>query len=172
MKNEILVQMDGVSNADANERLLLVGATNRPQELDEAARRRLQKRLLIPLPDAEARREMLVRGLKGVSHSLSDADVAGLTAATDGYSGSDMASVGREAAMGPCRDEGFLAAMSDSSLMAGLDASSVRPVCRKDYDDALCQVRASVSQADLKAFDDWNKQYGSFANHASLASGK
>lgn len=43
---------------------------------------------------------------------------------------------------------------------------------RKDYDDALCQVRASVSQADLKAFDDWNKQYGSFANHASLASGK
>ena len=55
---------------------------------------------------------------------------------------------------------------------AGLDASSVRPVSRKDYDDALCQVRASVSQADLKAFDDWNKQYGSFANHASLASGK
>ena len=34
VKNEILVQMDGVSNADANERLLLVGATNRPQELD------------------------------------------------------------------------------------------------------------------------------------------
>ena len=54
VKNEILVQMDGVSNADANERLLLVGATNRPQELDEAARRRLQKRLLIPLPDVDA----------------------------------------------------------------------------------------------------------------------
>ena len=162
--------MDGVSNADANERLLLVGATNRPQELDEAARRRLQKRLLIPLPDAEARKEMLGRGLKGVSHSLSEADVDGLTAATDGYSGSDMASVGREAAMGPCRDEGFMAAMSGGG--AGLDASSVRPVSRKDYDDALCQVRASVSQADLKAFDDWNKQYGSFANHASLASGK
>ena len=217
VKNEILVQMDGVSNADANERLLLVGATNRPQELDEAARRRLQKRLLIPLPDAEARKEMLVRGLnpnpspdpnpnpkpnpnpnqvrglnpnpnpdpnpnpnpnpnqvrglKGVSHSLSEADVDGLTAATDGYSGSDMASVGREAAMGPCRDEGFMAAMAASGGV-GLDASSVRPVSRKDYDDALCQVRASVSQADLKAFDDWNKQYGSFANHASLASGK
>jgi len=171
VKNEILVQMDGVSNADANERLLLVGATNRPQELDEAARRRLQKRLLIPLPDAEARREMIVRGLRGVSHSLSEADVDGLTAATDGYSGSDMASVGREAAMGPCRDEGFMAAMREGGG-AGLDASSVRPVSRKDYDDALCQVRASVSQADLKAFDDWNKQYGSFANHASLASGK
>ena len=167
VKNEILVQMDGVSNADANERLLLVGATNRPQELDEAARRRLQKRLLIPLPDAEARKEMLLRGLKGVSHSLSETDVAALVAATDGYSGSDMAAVGREAAMGPCRDEGF-----ERALMAGLDVSSVRPVNRQDYDDALCQVRASVSEKDLQAFDDWNKQYGSFANRASLASGK
>ena len=61
VKNEILVQMDGVSNADANERLLLVGATNRPQELDEAARRRLQKRLLIPLPDSDARCEISIQ---------------------------------------------------------------------------------------------------------------
>lgn len=35
------------------DRLLIVGATNRPQELDEAARRRLVKRLYIPLPDAD-----------------------------------------------------------------------------------------------------------------------
>ena len=48
VKNEILVQMDGVSNADASERLLLVGATNRPQELDEAARRRLQPQPCTP----------------------------------------------------------------------------------------------------------------------------
>ena len=56
--------------------------------------------------------------------------------------------------------------------MGGLDAASMRPVGRYDYDNALGQVRASVSPAALKAFDDWNKQYGSFANHASLASGK
>lgn len=49
IKTEFLVQLDGVANGE-EERLLLVGATNRPQELDEAARRRMTKRLLIPLP--------------------------------------------------------------------------------------------------------------------------
>lgn len=41
------------------DRLLLIGATNRPQELDEAARRRLVKRLYIPLPDFEVRIQLL-----------------------------------------------------------------------------------------------------------------
>ena len=159
VKNEILVQMDGVSNADANERLLLVGATNRPQELDEAARRRLQKRLLIPLPDVDARAEMLRRGLNDVSHALDGGALAEIVRRTDGYSGSDMAGLCREAAMGPCRDPGF-----ESQLLAGLDVAAVRPVTTADFEDALCQVRASVSPSDLKLFEDWNRQYGSFQN--------
>ena len=57
--------MDGAATASAAERLLVVGATNRPQELDDAARRRLQKRLMIPLPDAAARTQ--VRGLPSVT---------------------------------------------------------------------------------------------------------
>lgn len=43
MKNEFLVQMEGTNAADQSARLLLVGATNRPQEIDDAARRRLPK---------------------------------------------------------------------------------------------------------------------------------
>eukprot|EP00967_Tisochrysis_lutea_P064080 scaffold82863_cov31-Tisochrysis_lutea.AAC.8 len=89
--------MDGVAGADANEGLLFVGATNRPQELDDAARRRLSKRLLIPLPDAEARRQMLWRGLEGLVHAIGEAEAAELIERTDGYSGSDMASLCREA---------------------------------------------------------------------------
>ena len=162
VKNEILVQMDGVSNADANERLLLVGATNRPQELDEAARRRLQKRLLIPLPDAPARLDMLRKGLDQIAHTLSAAELGALVAATDGYSGSDMAGLCREAAMNPCRDDGF-----ESALMRGLAASAVRPVTCADFDDALCQVRASVGASELAAFEEWNRQFGSFKNAQS-----
>jgi len=40
----------------------VIGATNRPQDLDEAARRRFVKRLYVPLPDYEAR-ETLIKGL-------------------------------------------------------------------------------------------------------------
>ena len=48
IKTEFLIQLDGAGNG-GEERLLLIGATNRPQELDEAARRRLVKRLYIPV---------------------------------------------------------------------------------------------------------------------------
>tara|TARA_B110001452_G_C15184568_1_gene411427 strand:+ start:82 stop:1110 length:1029 start_codon:yes stop_codon:yes gene_type:complete len=166
VKNEILVQMDGVSNADATERLLLVGATNRPQELDEAARRRLQKRLLIPLPDAEARLEMVSRTLRGLANDLTEGDVASLVAATDGYSGSDMAGLGREAAYGPLRDDGF-----EERLLRDPHLE-IRPVGRRDWENALCQVRASVSPSDLKFYDEWNAKFGSFQNQASMQKAK
>ena len=59
MKTEFLVQMDGLGNSEGpggeEARLLLIGATNRPQELDDGARRRLAKQLYIPLPCAAAR---------------------------------------------------------------------------------------------------------------------
>jgi len=52
------VQLDG-ARTTGEERILIIGATNRPQELDEAVKRRFQKRLYIPLPNSEARRELI-----------------------------------------------------------------------------------------------------------------
>lgn len=53
LKTEFLVQLDGAHTASEGDRLLFLGATNRPQELDDAARRRFTKRLYIPLPDLD-----------------------------------------------------------------------------------------------------------------------
>ena len=58
LKTEFLVQFDGVSSGDATQ-LTVMGATNRPQEIDEAARRRFTKRIYIPLPDASGRLQLL-----------------------------------------------------------------------------------------------------------------
>lgn len=55
LKTEFLVQLDGAHTSDEKDRVLLVGATNLPQELDDAARRRFTKRLYIPLPEVEVR---------------------------------------------------------------------------------------------------------------------
>ena len=52
--------MDGATTS-SDDRILVVGATNRPQEIDEAARRRLVKRLYIPLPDGGAREQVIPR---------------------------------------------------------------------------------------------------------------
>ena len=79
------------------ERILVVGATNRPQELDDAARRRLVKRLYIPLPDQAARL------LSRENSVVSSVEMIDISQRTEGYSGADMANLCKEAAFGPIR---------------------------------------------------------------------
>merc|ERR1719394_1042919 len=106
IKTEFLVQLDGASSV-GQERVLVLGATNRPQELDEAARRRLVKRLYIPLPDQEARLTILRRLLSRERHRLTDKEMEEVVEKTEGYSGADMANLCKEAAMGPIRSVDF-----------------------------------------------------------------
>ncbi|XP_037280415.2 fidgetin-like protein 1 [Rhipicephalus microplus] len=153
IKTEFLVQLDGASTK-GDERLLIVGATNRPKELDEAARRRLAKRLYIPLPEKAARRQMVCRLLAQVKHCLSEEDIDSVASLTQGYSGADMAQLCKEAALGPIRSLSF-------ETLQHITAQQVRPVAFKDFEEALCQVRASVSQDDLHGYVEWNSMYGS-----------
>lgn len=65
VKTELLVQIDGLHNQAAGEaRVVVLAATNFPWDLDEALRRRLEKRIYIPLPGADERRELLGINLK------------------------------------------------------------------------------------------------------------
>jgi SpoVK/Ycf46/Vps4 family AAA+-type ATPase len=104
MKTEFLVQLDG-AGTDSRAQVVILGATNRPDELDEAARRRFVKRIYIPLPDPAARRQMICAllgekvgdvGAKrkaagdrnaAIYHTLTDEQVDQLVARTAGYSG-------------------------------------------------------------------------------------
>ena len=66
---------------------MVVGATNRPQELDEAARRRLVTDLYIPLPELEARRRIITNLLGKKRHELTEDQVEDVTRLTEGYFG-------------------------------------------------------------------------------------
>lgn len=153
IKTEFLVQFDGAGTS-AEDRILIIGATNRPQEIDEAARRRLVKRLYIPLPDTQAR-ETIIRSLVSTqSHDLSPSDIAIIAKKTEGYSGSDVDNLCREASLGPIR------CIKDILNVVQAD---VRPINLQDFEHALTQVRASVSQADLTGYIDWNVKFGSLS---------
>lgn len=151
IKTEFLVQFDGAGTS-AEDRILVIGATNRPQEIDEAARRRLVKRLYIPLPEKEARSQIISNLLKSQNHCLSLSEITDISDKTEGYSGSDMDGLCREAALGPIRS---IADITKVSL------EDVRPINAEDFYNALKQVRASVSHKDLDGYVKWNNLYGS-----------
>lgn len=150
------MQLDGAATAD-DERILIVGATNRPQELDEAARRRLVKRLYVPLPDQEARRQILENLMRLERCSLTAEQIRTVAQATDGFSGADMKVLCHEASMGPIR------AIGTESQMEAIQADAVRAVAYEDFAAALRRVRSSVSTADLAQYVRWDATYGSGA---------
>jgi len=75
--------MQGVSNKK-EEKVLILGATNLPDALDPAIRRRFDKRIYIALPDAASRAKMFKIHLGETPHSLSEADFRALGEGTDG----------------------------------------------------------------------------------------
>lgn len=101
IKTEFLVQMNGVGNS--MDGVLILAATNMPWALDPALRRRFEKRIYIPLPTAPARLAMLKIHLGNTPHTLTPDDFRAISQITEGYSGSDMGAVVREALMEPVR---------------------------------------------------------------------
>ena len=88
MKTEFMVQLDGAGTPVSEAcRVVVVGATNRPEELDEAVRRRFAKRLYIPLPDESSRRGLIWHLLKDTKHCVTETDLDILVQRTDKYSG-------------------------------------------------------------------------------------
>ena len=159
LKTEILVQMEGCDPASASRKVLLVGATNRPEELDEAARRRMPKQMYIPLPCPKARKEMIYRilGPSGsIAANLSDADVEKIVEKTDGYSGSDMKNLIQEACQGPIRE----AVRSAGAKVATLQEHDLRPVVVRDFAIAAKAQRASTEPSEILRYEEYNDKHG------------
>ena len=178
MKTEFLVQMDGLGGEDPTKPMLLIGATNRPQELDDGARRRLAKQLYIPLPCAAARRDMILKTLNPdgdgkVKHALTEKDLDVICEKTDGYSGSDLKNLVQEAARAPLRElfvkkkaktgsekEDGGGDVVDLTKAGEDEAQELREIRIDDIRKAAKQVRASVTRADIEFHEEWNKKHG------------
>ena len=153
VKTEFLVQLDGVATK-STDRVLVIGATNRPAELDEAARRRMVGKLYVPLPDRSSRIALLQRLLAPFLHSLGEGDFELLADATKGYSGADLKILGREASMLPLREQ--------RATIQSVAATDIRPVSKVDFDKAIKRIRPSVAEEEVARYEAWNSLYGSF----------
>ncbi|KAG1664024.1 Katanin p60 ATPase-containing subunit A-like 1 [Nymphon striatum] len=159
VKSELLVQMDGVTgDEDSSKVVMVLAATNFPWDIDEALRRRLEKRIFIPLPNTEGREALLKINLREVTGGP-DVDITKIAKQLKGYSGADITSVCRDASM-----------MVMRRRINGLTPEEIRnlpkdelrlPVTADDFEIAVEKCNTSVSEEDLKKYEKWMEEYGS-----------
>ncbi|KAL8267195.1 hypothetical protein R6Q59_004539 [Mikania micrantha] len=156
MRNEFMAAWDGLRSKDS-QRILILGATNRPFDLDDAVIRRLPRRIYVDLPDADNRLKILKIFLakENIDH---DFDTRALANATEGYSGSDLKNLCIAAAYRPVQellDEEKKGKKHDKT-------PALRPLNLDDFIQSKAKVGPSVAYdaASMNELRKWNEQYG------------
>ncbi|KAG6889634.1 hypothetical protein C0992_004525 [Termitomyces sp. T32_za158] len=131
MKAEFMTLWDGLLSA--SDRILVLGATNRPNDIDAAILRRMPKRFAIQLPDYTQRLKILTLMLKDTEMSP-DFSLGALAAQSEGFSGSDLKEICRNAAMVPVREYLRNATNQPEVLQRGQDEGfNLRPLVHEDF---------------------------------------
>ncbi|KAM6082620.1 spastin isoform 5-T5 [Chlamydotis macqueenii] len=152
LKTEFLIEFDGVQSS-GEDRILVMGATNRPQELDDAVLRRFTKRVYVSLPNEETRFILLKNLLSKQGSPLTQKELAQLARMTDGYSGSDLTALAKDAALGPIRE-------LKPEQVKNMSASEMRNIKLSDFTESLKKIKRSLSPQTLEAYIRWNKDFG------------
>ncbi|KAF8060835.1 P-loop containing nucleoside triphosphate hydrolase protein [Lyophyllum atratum] len=186
IKTEFLVQMNGVGHDDTG--VLVLGATNIPWQLDNAIKRRFEKRIHIPLPGPDARRHMFQLHVGDTPNELSQKDFRTLADKTEGYSGSDISTVVRDALMQPVRkviSATHFKRVADPTLdepdkltkwtpcspgdpdaqemdWVSIESDELLEPALKvaDFLKSLSHTRPTVTAADIKRHNEWTKESG------------
>ncbi|PNP37139.1 hypothetical protein TGAMA5MH_10934 [Trichoderma gamsii] len=165
IKTEFLIQWSELQQAAAGrettskgnkrsdaQRVLVLAATNLPWAIDEAARRRFVRRQYIPLPEPQTREIQLKTLLRQQNHSLSDMEIEHLVQQTDGFSGSDITSLAKDAAMGPLRSLG--------EALLYMAKEEIRPIDISDFELSLKSIRPSVDKKGIQEYEEWAEKFG------------
>lgn len=159
LKTELFAQMDGVNSSTGASKIadnvMVLCTTNCPWDLDEAMRRRLEKRIYIPLPDFMGRLDMFTICLKDIP--VGEVNLATLAELTEGYSGADVHLVCREASMIPMRK--LLARNSPAEIKT--KRLEIPKVEFEDFELAIASTRPSVAAAGIERFEVWSRDFGS-----------
>lgn len=182
IKTEFLTQLQGVGNN--NDGIIFIGATNKPEELDDAMIRRFECRVYVPLPDAETRRVLMAKGFgPELCASLTEKEWNTLVNDTDGMSGADIGQTlckevnyygirfmneaetfivdKHDNHWVPCHPSEIGAIKTTlSTLLAKQCKIKCAPVGFKDIMECVKSISPSVDPKIIKAYETWNKRYG------------
>jgi len=173
VKTTMMSEWDGLNSGTngSGDRVVVIGSTNRPFDLDEAVLRRFPRRILVDLPDLETRREILEVTL-AENRLASDVNFTQIAERLEGYTGSDIKEVCREAVVqisheqARLLDQGFADANEDVTEGS---LQRLRPVTMDDFGSALSKLKRSVSEKgrELARVWEWNDEYGEIKKEKS-----
>ncbi|XES76182.1 MAG: AAA family ATPase [Candidatus Bathyarchaeia archaeon] len=147
VKNQFLKEMDGIMDKGKQLHVYVIGATNKPWDLDWAFIRRFQKRILVPLPDHNTRVNML-KFYTGNLQTEKDVDLHELARLSEGFSGSDIRDVCQSAQLS------LIGEFFESGK--ALDkAAKPRPLIMNDFRQIFDARKPSVSMDMLALYTRW-----------------
>lgn len=149
VRTQFLKEMDGLQDKGNEQKLVyVIAATNKPWKLDEAFIRRFQKRIYVPLPDRESRRQLLKLYTSSLKLS-SDINLDELADSLDGYTASDIRDIVMSAHLRTVRE--FFA------KNGGL--GNPRPITKEDFLEAIKERRPSVNRELVKVYETWDSKF-------------
>merc|ERR1712150_94295 len=172
VKTTMMSEWDGLNSGtngngeSGSNRVVVIGSTNRPFDLDEAVLRRFPRRILVDLPDLDTRKEILEVTLaeNRVDPAVNFTRIA---ERLEGYTGSDIKEVCREAVVqisheqAQIADQGALGPQR-SGVADVTSLQRLRPVTMDDFEKSLGKLKKSVSERgrELARVWEWNDEYG------------
>ncbi|MFX1237872.1 MAG: AAA family ATPase [Promethearchaeota archaeon] len=154
VKTQLLSEIQGLKTS-TKKRLLVLGATNRPWDIDDAMLSRFQKKVYVPLPDLPARSAIFMIETRGVEMDLDEDDFVELGVRSEGYSGRDISNACQEVIMMPIRELDMSGLFEDPNKEV-----KVRPINLEDFKKTLKKVKPMTSDSSLKHYQDWAEEYG------------
>ncbi|XP_014258736.1 katanin p60 ATPase-containing subunit A1 isoform X2 [Cimex lectularius] len=157
-KAELLIQMDGINSTMDDKIIMVLAATNHPWDIDEAFRRRFEKRIFIPLPEQDTRVALLELCLKNLEFEPA-VKFENISQQLDGYTCSDIINVCRDAAMMSMRRK--IMGRSPEEIKKLKKSEVDLPVTVADFKEAIAKCRKSVSTKDVERYKSWIEEFGS-----------
>ena len=157
MKTELLIQMDGLSKS--NDLVFVLAASNLPWDLDQAVLRRLEKKILVGLPDKDSRNSIFKNCLTPERANLTETQYQDLAEKTEGYSGSDITLACKESAMIPVRKIFSQLEKLDAKATNAADKVVLDKVEMKDIEYSLNIIKPSGNQYE-EQYNKWQQKFG------------
>jgi len=159
-----LTELDGFKSKKLDKPVIVIAATNKPWMLDEAILSRFDKRIYIPLPDREARKQIFKIHLEKKGFEIQGITYDELAKLTEGYSGRDIANICREAIIQMLRRANpdiykKLTTIKDIQQLQQM-RYRIQPITREELLTAIKKIKPAITPLDIQKYHEWTRQYG------------